>query len=68
VSRLPLTDAGYPASMRALKRIALLPLRLLGALWNIAIHGQLWVDKGESFEQRVAAREARRRVERHGSA
>jgi hypothetical protein len=54
--------------MRALKWIALLPLRLVGAIWNIAIHGQVWGDQGESFEQRVAAREARKRVERHGSA
>jgi hypothetical protein len=54
--------------MRALKWIALLPLRVIAAVWNVAVHGQVWVDKGESFEQRVAAREARKRVERHGSA
>jgi len=54
--------------MRALKWIALLPVRLVRAIWNVVFHGQLWVDKGESFEQRVAAREARKRVERHGSA
>jgi hypothetical protein len=53
--------------MRALKWIALLPLRLLGGVWNVAIHGQVRPDPGESFEQRVAAREARKRVERHGS-
>lgn len=24
--------------------------------WNVAVHGELWLDKDESFEERVAAR------------
>jgi hypothetical protein len=52
--------------MRVVRTLLLLPLRLIAAVWNVVIHGQVWVDKGESYEQRVAAREARKRVERHG--
>jgi hypothetical protein len=60
-------DATYDHSMRILRWIVLLPFRLVALAWNIAIHGQAFPDKGESYEQRVAAREARKRVERHGT-
>jgi hypothetical protein len=53
--------------MRVLRWIALLPVRLVALVWNLAVHGEAVVDKGETFEQRAAAREARKRVERHGS-
>jgi hypothetical protein len=45
----------------------LLPLRLVAIVWNLAVHGEAFPDRGESYEQRVAAREERKRVERHGS-
>ena len=53
--------------MRAIRWVLLLPLRLVAIAWNLAVHGEAFPDRGESYEQRVAAREARKRVERHGS-
>jgi hypothetical protein len=53
--------------MRVLRWILLLPFRLVAAVLNVAVHGELWPDQGESYEQRVAAREARKRAERHGT-
>ena len=53
--------------MRVLRWMVLLPVRLVALVWNLAVHGEVVVDKGESYERRVATREARKRVERHGS-
>jgi hypothetical protein len=53
--------------VRVVRWLLLLPVRLIRAIWNVAVHGELWPDRGESYEQRVAAREARKRVERHGT-
>ena len=50
-----------------MRSLLFLPVRAVVAVWNVWVHGELWPDRGESFEQRVAAREARKRVERHGT-
>ena len=57
----------YGRCMRVVRWVLLLPLRLVAIAWNLAVHGEAFPDRGESYEQRVAAREARKRVERHGS-
>jgi hypothetical protein len=53
--------------VRIVRWIVLLPFRLVALAWNLAIHGEAFPGRGESYEQRVAAREAQKRVERHGT-
>jgi hypothetical protein len=50
-----------------MRKLLMVPFRIVVAIWNVALYGELWPQRGESYEERVAAREARKRVERHGT-
>ncbi len=53
--------------MRVLRQLLTLPFRVITIVWNVLVHGEAVPDRGQTHESRVAAREQRKRTERHGN-